>query len=150
MTTRATWSLLISSLALLSCAGGASEFVVHDTALVVRSDAAFAHSTDLPLRFDAIRGNLIADLERLAPFGLGNPRPVFSATGVELAGALNDWAWFAGSPGVAIAGGLGLKLFQHLGSAGDRLRRSRLPPRSRSAWVADHAGRSWRSESDGA
>ncbi len=40
---------------------------------------------DLPLRFGAIRGDLVAELERLAPFGLGNPRPVFSATGVELA-----------------------------------------------------------------
>jgi single-stranded-DNA-specific exonuclease len=40
---------------------------------------------DLPLRFGTIRGDLVAELERLAPFGLGNPRPVFSAAGVELA-----------------------------------------------------------------
>ncbi len=40
---------------------------------------------DLPLRFDAIRGTLVAELERLAPFGPGNPRPVFSAAGVEIA-----------------------------------------------------------------
>ena len=40
---------------------------------------------DLPLRFGAVRGDLVAELERLAPFGLGNPRPVFSAAGVELA-----------------------------------------------------------------
>jgi single-stranded-DNA-specific exonuclease len=40
---------------------------------------------DLPLRFGTIGGNLVAELERLAPFGLGNPRPVFSAAGVELA-----------------------------------------------------------------
>ncbi len=40
---------------------------------------------DLPLRFGTIRGDLVAELEQLAPFGLGNPRPVFSASGVELA-----------------------------------------------------------------
>ena len=40
---------------------------------------------DLPLRFGEIRGDLVSELERLAPFGLGNPRPVFSATAVELA-----------------------------------------------------------------
>jgi len=40
---------------------------------------------DLPLRFGTIRGDLVAELEQLAPFGLGNPRPVFSAAGVELA-----------------------------------------------------------------
>jgi hypothetical protein len=53
MTTRARWSLLLSSLALASCAGGAPDLVVHDTALVVRTDAAFAHSTDLPQRFES-------------------------------------------------------------------------------------------------
>jgi len=40
---------------------------------------------DVPLRFAAIRGDLVAELQQLAPFGPGNPRPVFSATGVELA-----------------------------------------------------------------
>jgi single-stranded-DNA-specific exonuclease len=40
---------------------------------------------DLPLRFGLIRGDLVSELERLAPFGPGNPRPVFSATAVELA-----------------------------------------------------------------
>jgi single-stranded-DNA-specific exonuclease len=40
---------------------------------------------DLPLRFGTIRGTLVAELEKLAPFGPGNPRPVFSTDGVELA-----------------------------------------------------------------
>jgi single-stranded-DNA-specific exonuclease len=40
---------------------------------------------DAPLRFGTIGGDLVSDLEKLAPFGPGNPRPVFSATGVELA-----------------------------------------------------------------
>ena len=40
---------------------------------------------DAPLRFATIGGDLVSDLEKLAPFGPGNPRPVFSATGVELA-----------------------------------------------------------------
>ncbi len=40
---------------------------------------------DLPLRFGSIRGDLVSDLEKLAPFGPGNPRPVFSAMGVDLA-----------------------------------------------------------------
>lgn len=40
---------------------------------------------DAPLRFGTIGGDLVSDLEKLAPFGPGNPRPVFSAMGVEVA-----------------------------------------------------------------
>jgi single-stranded-DNA-specific exonuclease len=40
---------------------------------------------DAPLRFGTIGGDLVSDLEKLAPFGPGNPRPVFSAIGVEVA-----------------------------------------------------------------
>jgi single-stranded-DNA-specific exonuclease len=40
---------------------------------------------DAPLRFASIRPALVAELDSLAPFGLGNPRPVFSATEVTLA-----------------------------------------------------------------
>jgi single-stranded-DNA-specific exonuclease len=39
---------------------------------------------DVPVRFGTVRGDLVAELETLAPFGPGNPRPIFSATGVEL------------------------------------------------------------------
>lgn len=34
---------------------------------------------DAPLRFDRLDFNLVASIERLAPFGAGNPRPVFAA-----------------------------------------------------------------------
>jgi single-stranded-DNA-specific exonuclease len=40
---------------------------------------------DAALRFSAVQPSLVAELEALAPFGLGNPRPVFSTTAVELA-----------------------------------------------------------------
>lgn len=39
---------------------------------------------DAPLAFRAIRGELISDLALLAPFGCGNPKPVFHAAGVEV------------------------------------------------------------------
>ncbi|MBI1876435.1 MAG: single-stranded-DNA-specific exonuclease RecJ [Acidobacteria bacterium] len=40
---------------------------------------------DAPLTFRAIRGDLVSELSLLAPFGPGNPRPVFHAAGVEVA-----------------------------------------------------------------
>ncbi len=39
---------------------------------------------DAPLGFGSIRGELVEAVARLAPFGAGNPRPVFSATGVSV------------------------------------------------------------------
>ena len=53
MTSRFRRSRLASSAILASCVGGTSELVVHNTALVVRSDAAFTHSADLPQRFES-------------------------------------------------------------------------------------------------
>ena len=43
---------------------------------------------DGPLGLAAITSRVIAGLEQLAPFGTGNPRPVFGADGVELVGEL--------------------------------------------------------------
>jgi single-stranded-DNA-specific exonuclease len=40
---------------------------------------------DAPLRLGAIRSELVTELDTLAPFGPGNPRPVFSAANVEVA-----------------------------------------------------------------
>lgn len=39
---------------------------------------------DAPLRLGAIGPALVADLARLAPFGMGNARPVFAAYGTEI------------------------------------------------------------------
>jgi single-stranded-DNA-specific exonuclease len=39
---------------------------------------------DARLGFDAIKGRMVEEILSLAPFGLGNPRPVFSAGPVEI------------------------------------------------------------------
>jgi single-stranded-DNA-specific exonuclease len=39
---------------------------------------------DARLGLDAIKGRLIEEIRTLAPFGLGNPRPVFCAGPVEI------------------------------------------------------------------
>lgn len=41
---------------------------------------------DIELPFNEINDDFMKRLERLAPFGMGNPTPVFSATGVEVVG----------------------------------------------------------------
>jgi hypothetical protein len=51
---RSTKSSLVLALLLTACGGGsAPSFVVHQTAVVVRSDAPFARVTDLPERFES-------------------------------------------------------------------------------------------------
>jgi single-stranded-DNA-specific exonuclease len=40
---------------------------------------------DAELPFDAITAKTVGDLARLEPYGAGNPKPVFSAAGVEVA-----------------------------------------------------------------
>jgi len=39
---------------------------------------------DAALGFADIRGRLVEELRRFEPFGLGNPRPVFTAAGVQI------------------------------------------------------------------
>jgi single-stranded-DNA-specific exonuclease len=39
---------------------------------------------DFPLSIDSVNEELVKDLEILAPFGIGNPKPVFAALDVEL------------------------------------------------------------------
>lgn len=41
-------------------------------------------SLDGPLAFDALTPRVVSDLMAMAPFGLANPKPVFSAAGIEV------------------------------------------------------------------
>ncbi len=42
---------------------------------------------DFPLLLDSVNENLVRSLEALAPFGVENPKPVFSASDIELVGS---------------------------------------------------------------
>ncbi len=44
---------------------------------------------DFPLSLGLVNENLVKSMESLAPFGIGNPAPVFAALDVELSGAPN-------------------------------------------------------------
>jgi single-stranded-DNA-specific exonuclease len=41
-------------------------------------------SLDGPLDFDALTPKVVSDLMAMAPFGLANPKPLFTAAGVEV------------------------------------------------------------------
>ncbi len=59
----------------------------HAAALLTPADFEPALAIDAPIELAEINDRSVADILRLAPFGVGNPSPVFLASSVELAAA---------------------------------------------------------------